>query len=322
MSDESASNITEHAATINADVNPQRTTEITYFVEYGTTTSYGQSVPNPPETIRWVTCGLECEGEAETPRPVSVNLTELQAGTTYHYRVVASNGSGVEHYGPDATFTTPSSGAGPEPTGENGGAETGGASSISETGATLNGVVTAWGWREATYVFEYGRSTSYGKSVPTPPGVIGGRATCGLPCGPPHSERFPVSESLTELAPNTTYHYRLVSTSNGYTSYGKDATFTTHEGFVEPLNIAAPSTTGGEVSPPEAGGSGQAGSSSTATGSGASSLTSGVTPLVSPTKKLTKALKLCSKRPKSKRAVCVKQARKAYAATAAKSKRR
>jgi alpha-tubulin suppressor-like RCC1 family protein len=433
VSDESAANITEHAATIKADVNPQRTTEITYFVQYGTTTSYGASAPNPPETVRWATCGLECEGEAETPRPVSVNLTELQANTTYHYRVVASNGSGVEHYGQDATFTTGSSGAKPtiegvsvsgitehdatleaqidpnglattyqfrlgkgcypaicdvivdislpegnlssaqgaqsvsldlnsvgvslqpnsmyyysvvatnsageaggnegtfrtppEPTGENGGAETGAASKISQTGATLGGVVTAWGWREATYVFEYGTTTSYGQSAPTPPGVIGLRATCGLPCGPPHSEQFTVSENLAGLQPKTTYHYRLVSTSNGHTSFGNDATFTTHDGGFEPLNTAAPSPAGGGESPSQTGGSGQSGNSSTLTGSGAS-LTPGVFPLVSTVapkvgpvaQKLARALKACKKKPRNKRAACAKQARKAYATAAKKSK--
>ncbi len=440
VSGESASNITEHTATINADVNPQRTTEITYFVEYGTTTSYGASAPNPPETIRWATCGLECEDEAETPRPVSVNLTELQAGTTYHYRIVASNGRGIEHYGRDATFTTSSSGAKPtiegvsvsgitehdatleaqidpnglastyqfqlgkgcypaacdvisdiplpvedlsgtegeqtvkldlnsvgvelqpnsvyyysvlatnaagetgggekifrtpsEPTGENGGAETGGASNISETGATLGGVVTAWGWREATYVFEYGTSTSYGANVPNPAGVIGGRITCGLPCGPPHSERFPVSESLTGLAPNTTYHYRLVSTSNGHTSYGRDATFTTSEDFAEPL-IVAPSMTGGRESLSTTSGNDQTRPSNTTTGGpGSLASTPGMAPLVAPllstvkpsvltkTQKLASALKTCKKKPKNKRAVCAKQAHEAYAAIAANSKKR
>jgi alpha-tubulin suppressor-like RCC1 family protein len=428
VSDESTSNITEHAATIKADVNPQRTTEITYFVEYGTTTFYGMSAPNPPETIRWATCGLECESEAETPRPVSVNLTELQAATTYHYRVVASNGRGVENYGPDATFTTGSAGAKPtiesvsvseitehdatleaqidpngqattyqfrlgkgcypaicdaivdiplpvenlssaqglqsvsldlnsvgvslqpnsmyyysvvatnsageaggngatfrtppEPTGETGGAETGAASKISQTGATLGGVVTAWGWREATYVFEYGTTTSYGQSAPVPPGVIGPRATCGLPCGPPHSEQFTVSESLAGLQPNTTYHYRLVSTSNGHTSFGQDAAFTTSEARAEPL-IVAPSTTGGGESPSKSGG-GQSEGSGTPTGSGTSSVTLGATPLASPLggatklseQKLTRALKQCQKKHGGKRAACERRVRVKYARAA------
>jgi len=436
VSGESASNITEHTATINADVNPQRTTEITYFVEYGTSTSYGQSAPNPPVSTSWVTCGLECEGEAETPRPVSVNLTELQAGTTYHYRIVASNGRGVENYGPDATFTTPSSGDTPtiesisvssitehdatleaqinpnglettyqfflwvgcypascehisevrpalpvetlpstqgeqsvsldlnsagvtlepnrdyyysvvatnsagethreggifrtpsEPTGENGGAETGAASNISQTGATLSGIVSAWGWREATYVFEYGTSTSYGQSAPIPPGVIGPRVTCGLPCGPPHSEQFSVAENLTELQPNTIYHYRLVSITNGHTSFGKDATFTTSEAFAEPLNAISPSTTGGGELPSKISG-GQLDNSSTRPGSGTSSSTPLVPSLgktihlssLTRAQKLAKALKVCMKEPKKQRGACLRQAGKKYAMTARKSSR-
>ncbi len=427
VSDESASNVTEHTATINANVNPQGTTEITYFVEYGTIPSYGMSAPNPPERIGWVTCGLECAGENERPKPVSANLTDLVPNTTYHYRVVASNGRGVEHYGQDATFTTGSSGAKPtiesvsvsgitehdatleaqidpngqattyqfrlgkgcypavcdvivdiplpvenlssiqgaqsvsldlnsvgvslqpnseyyysvvatnsvgeaggngatfrtppEPVGENenGGAETGGASKISQNGATLGGVVTAWGWRAATYVFEYGTTTSYGQSAPVPPGTIGPRATCGLPCGPPHSEQFPVSENLTGLQSDTTYHYRLVSTSAGHTSYGQDAAFTTSEALAEPL-IVAPATTGGGESQSKTGG-GQSQSSSTPTGSGTSSATPSTTSLASPLggttklseQKLTRALKQCQKKSRAKRAACERQMRVKYA---------
>jgi hypothetical protein len=81
---ESTSNITEHGATVEAEIKPEYGTELTYFVEYGTSTSYGTSAPTPPTTIRWVTCGLECEDEDETPRHVSISLTGLEAGTAYH----------------------------------------------------------------------------------------------------------------------------------------------------------------------------------------------------------------------------------------------
>ena len=250
----------------------------------------------------------------------------LEPNRDYYYSVMATNSAGETHR-EGGIFRTPS-----EPTGENGGAETGAASNISQTGATLSGVVSAWGWREATYVFEYGTSTSYGQSAPIPAGVIGPRVTCGLPYGGPHQEQFPVSENLTELQPNITYHYRLVSTSNGHTSFGKDATFTTHEGFFEPLNTGAPPTMGAEESPPRTSG-GQSGSSSTQTGSGTSSSTLGVT-LLAPatgsapgpkadirTQKLASALKACKKKPKDKRATCTRQARKTYAAVATKSKK-
>ena len=102
---EAASNIAEHGATIEAEIKPEYGTELTYFVEYGTTTSYGTSAPTPPTTIRWYTCGLECEGEDEAPRRISISLGGLEAGTTYHYRLVATNRRGKDD-SEDATFTT------------------------------------------------------------------------------------------------------------------------------------------------------------------------------------------------------------------------
>ena len=66
-------------ATVTGTVNPggQATT---WYVEYGTSTSYGAKTSN-------VSAG---SGTANTA--VSANLTGLTPGTTYHYRVVATNG--------------------------------------------------------------------------------------------------------------------------------------------------------------------------------------------------------------------------------------
>ena len=44
-------------------------------------------------------------GALEGPQPVVVNVPNLLPGTTYHYRLVATNGGGTT-YGPDMTFTT------------------------------------------------------------------------------------------------------------------------------------------------------------------------------------------------------------------------
>ena len=67
--------------------------------EYGTTESYGSSVPcfEPPGS------GTEKSGQ----------LTGLSEGTTYHYRTVATNSLGTT-YGADASFTTLSSAGSPE----------------------------------------------------------------------------------------------------------------------------------------------------------------------------------------------------------------
>jgi hypothetical protein len=66
-----------------------------YRFEYGTTTAYGQSVPLPEGSV----------GEGLTARTVWAAADGLAPGTTYHYRVVATNALG-EVAGPDQTFTT------------------------------------------------------------------------------------------------------------------------------------------------------------------------------------------------------------------------
>jgi sugar lactone lactonase YvrE len=80
---------------------------------------------------------------------------------------------------------------------------------------TLHG--TAWAnGRAATYHFEYGTTTSYGKSAPAPAISIG----FGFGASP-------VSQTLTGLSAETTYHYRLVAVNKQGTAYGEDRTFTT-----------------------------------------------------------------------------------------------
>jgi hypothetical protein len=81
-------------ATIKAEINPNEAAT-TYRFEYGPTTSYGASIPSPDGEI-----GLGTE-----PVEVSQRLTNIQAGTTYHYRVVATNAEGTT-YGPDEIFIT------------------------------------------------------------------------------------------------------------------------------------------------------------------------------------------------------------------------
>ena len=127
-------------ATATGTVNPNGQAT-TWYVEYGTSTSYGTKTAN-------VSAG---SGTANTA--VSASLTGLTAGTTYHYRVVATNSSGTDQ-GADGIFTTS---AGPV-------AVTGSATSVTTTTATLNGTVDPNG-RATTWYFEYGTSTSYGSKT-------------------------------------------------------------------------------------------------------------------------------------------------------------
>ena len=86
-----------------------------------------------------------------------------------------------------------------------------GPSSVGATGATLNGTVLPE--LTSTATFQYGTTTAYGSS--TAGQAVG---ASGTPVA--------VSAVVTGLAPNTTYHYRILDTQVG-TSYGADQTLTT-----------------------------------------------------------------------------------------------
>ena len=73
-----------------------------YHFEYGTTTSYGTNVPVPEADA----------GSNEGFIPVSQQVTGLQPGTTYHFRLVASNSAG-SNPSKDEAFTTPSGSGSP-----------------------------------------------------------------------------------------------------------------------------------------------------------------------------------------------------------------
>jgi concanavalin A-like lectin/glucanase superfamily protein len=92
---DAASGIRATEATLNATVNPEGT-PANYQFEYGKTTSYGTKVPVLPKSI----------GAGTTNVVVSEPISGLEAGTTYHYRVVASNLEGITA-GEDKTFTPP-----------------------------------------------------------------------------------------------------------------------------------------------------------------------------------------------------------------------
>ena len=69
---------------------------------------------------------------------------------------------------------------------------------------------------QTNYRFEYGPTSAYGSSTPFPEGSVGE----GL-------ESHAVWASASGLAPGTTYHYRVVATSELGTAYGPDQAFTT-----------------------------------------------------------------------------------------------
>jgi hypothetical protein len=89
------------------------------------------------------------------------------------------------------------------------------ASAVTHTSATLNGDVNPAGEPTSICQFEYGTSESYGTIVPC----------TSLPGG--GETPVPVSAPITGLLENMTYHYRLMATGEGGTTYGRDQTFIT-----------------------------------------------------------------------------------------------
>jgi hypothetical protein len=81
-------------AKLGALVNPGGI-QTSYRFEYGPSSAYGSSTPFPEGSV----------GEGLESHAVWASASGLAPGSTYHYRVVASNELGTV-YGPDQTFTT------------------------------------------------------------------------------------------------------------------------------------------------------------------------------------------------------------------------
>ena len=90
-------NVAATSATLAAQINPQGS-DAEYRFEYGTSVSYGMSLPMPDLDV----------GEGATDVAVSVHLQDLLPSTKYHFRVVVTSGGAIED-GKDETFTTQTS---------------------------------------------------------------------------------------------------------------------------------------------------------------------------------------------------------------------
>jgi hypothetical protein len=175
-----------NGATLEGTVDPEGSTVTECVFEYGTTTEYGHSAPCE-ETV----------GGGTSAVPVHAPVEGLAGGATYHYRIFARNGAGAV-VGEDAEFTTLTT---PR-------IESAEAKEVTAGSATLAARINPRGIA-ARYRFEYGTTTAYGQSTPE---VSIGSGTTGVS----------VSQVISGLAPDTTYHFRVVV--NG-TIAGEDHTF-------------------------------------------------------------------------------------------------
>ena len=268
---------TRTGASLSGTVNPDGASS-TYHFLYVPAAGYQPGAPNRyvqgASTVESASVGSDYSVHAAGP----VAIDGLRPGTTYHFAIVATNSFGSTT-GSDMTFTTspatPPLASTGEPTG------------VSQLSATLTGNVDTGGL-PSTLQFEFGTVPFAGSILP---------ASTGSPSG----TLIPVSLSFAgDLAPDTTYYYRVIATNADGTSYGSDLSFTT-PGFP-----AAPATAPAQLIgwPGFVGTELAAGPPHEPVGTGPAPLTKA--------QKLAKALKACAKKPKRKRAACRRLAKRRY----------
>jgi phosphodiesterase/alkaline phosphatase D-like protein len=188
----SHSHLTDTSAALHGAVNANGSAT-TYYFQWGLTTAYGlQSV-------------ARSVGHGTKAASVSTTAQDLIPGTTYHYRLVATNAAGTT-IGADRTFKTAGN---PPPL-----VGTGPTTQVGKNSATLSAVIYPNN-QATTYYFQYGTSTSYGSQ--TVPATV-----------PAGSAAVTVAASITGLEARTVFHYRIVALhGNTPAQGGADASFMT-----------------------------------------------------------------------------------------------
>ena len=192
------------AATVGGTVDPNGSST-GWWVEYGTSTSYGSRTDTRPA------------GSGSSPVSVSVRLDGLRAGITYHFRLVAANDLGTTR-GADRSFRTDLAPS----------VSTGGADSVTVSSARVSGSVNPQG-RGTVAWFEYGTTTALGSRTGDQDAGFGTRATR-------------LFGTLAGLQPGTRYYYRVAARSDAGTTAGQTRSFSTSAG---PLVVTGPAQVSG-----------------------------------------------------------------------------
>ena len=158
-------------------------------------------IGEPTGNVENITVGVPVEFDSKSASLICTG-SAIGTGTIEGVLLLTSEGSTLSVYGAKTGPLPPT-------------VVTREASSVTGSGANLNGTVAAKGI-ETKYHFEYGKTTSYGTSLPVTGASVGSGRT-----------RVVVGQSSTGLEPEVLYHYRLVATNSAGTSYGEDKIFTT-----------------------------------------------------------------------------------------------
>jgi sugar lactone lactonase YvrE len=207
--------LTESSATLNGSFvgNGEGTH---YYFEWGPTASYGHLTASAP--------GDDAGSPAGPPRTeVSADVEGLNPYSTYHYRVIATNGGGTTT-GPDQKFTTLPG----IPTGRGVAA-----TEVHADRAVLHAEVNPNGGHTGAH-FEYVGDAQFQENG-WEDAVSAPASDVGMGFGRQYSS---ISISVSGLQAGTKYHYRVVGT-NATGSGSSEATFTTFP-FVAAVNDLCP----------------------------------------------------------------------------------
>jgi phosphodiesterase/alkaline phosphatase D-like protein len=188
--------VSETAASLSGTVRPNGF-YTTYWFEYGTTQGFGSR--SSPQSI----------GSGYQTLKATGFIKSLSRNTKYYYRLVAENEIG-KAIGTTYSFQTESGSA---PIGGLPKLATTAASDIATSSATISGEVTP-NQTDTTYWFEYGKTRDFGQVTSVK------SAGAGL-------AKVNVSSVITDLAPDTTYYYRINAQNRFGTANGQALTFTT-----------------------------------------------------------------------------------------------
>jgi hypothetical protein len=289
-----ASAISPYTATIAGSVNPgssgqsdaqKAQDDTTYWFQYSAGTSYATQAPLTPGDA----------GEGTSAKGEQVELSGLEPGTTYHYRILASNdntnsegGAPQLVYGQPETFTTVATPPtlGPASVG-----------AITETGATVSGSVDA-----------QGLPTHYELRLGTEPGGL--RYAAAGDTSAAGSEALALT--VGALTPGTLYYYELVALNPNSPAGGEGEREPTVSAVGSFTTLTAPVQAQGLLFAPVALLSVPPG----AFASEASFVGTSTPKKLTNAQKLTAALRVCARKAKGKRAACERQARKRYGAKA------
>ena len=161
------------SASVQGTVNPNGGTTLVRF-EYGLTPAYGMRTAQ------------QGAGNGDASIPVAAALQGLLPGTTYHYRVTASNSLGATS-GEDGVFTTDS----PPPT-----AVTGDSSVLTTTSVNISGEIRARGASVEAWI-DYSTDGINFNSVRATPATVDGDTSTR------------VDGELRDLLQGVTYYYRV-----------------------------------------------------------------------------------------------------------------